>query len=110
MSKTYTGNVHFAGGLSVGNWAWGYVRVVPEKNTRVTVDVTGLNLSGEGQLIPQVQVHTSHPWSACGYASVFTATDGVDLWNTESNAFRIVFVRNNKAETWISWMVWREVT
>jgi hypothetical protein len=110
MSKTYNEDMTFAGGLSAGNIAWGYVKVKPEVGSVNNIDVTGLNLAGEGELYPQVQVHTAFPWTSCGNPTVASTTESLSLWDGDKTSFRICFVRVNKSETWISWFVWRGVT
>lgn len=115
MSKTYNEDVHFAEGLSVGNLAFGIVSVAPSPGEIVSVDVTGLNLEGGGEIFPQAQVHTAWPWQSCSNASVYTTIAGedvstVDLWNHDATGFRIHFKRTNNSETWISWMLWKRPT
>lgn len=107
MSKTYDENTHFAKGLSVGNLAFGIVVVSPSPAEVVTVDVTGLNLEGDGEIFPQAQVHTSWPWQSCSNATI-TTSEGVNPWDLDGSTFRIAFRRVNNAETWISWMVWKK--
>lgn len=109
MSKTYNENMHFAGGLSVGNFAHGTVIVSPSPAERISVDVTGLNLEGDGEIFPQVQVHTAWPWYSCSNATV-GHMESVNPWDDDGTQFRIFFVRTNSAETWISWCVWKGVT
>ena len=112
MSKTYNENMNFAGGLSVGNFAHGIVVVSPSPGEVVTVDVGGLNMEGEGQLYPQAQVYTQHPWYSCSNALVYTpVTDpvAVNLGSTDGTAFRSCIRRTNSSETNIGWCVWKGI-
>jgi hypothetical protein len=111
MSRTYNEDVHFAGGISVGNLASGMIVVSPTAGERLTVDITGLNLEGEGELFPQAQVYTQWPWHSCSNATIWTTSDTDALWDDEdATSFRIAFVRTNTASTNIGWMAWRGVT
>ena len=112
MSKTYNEDVHFAGGLSVGNFAHGMVVIAPSPGEVSTVDITGLNMEGQGELYPQAQVYTQWPWYSCSNATVYTTvTDPtpVSLWSLEPTQFRITMRRTNSSITNVGWCVWQAV-
>lgn len=110
MTRYYDENVHFSSGLSVGNFAHGLVTMSPSSEEVTTVDVTGLNMEGTGDIFPQAQVYTQWPWHSCSIASVWTTVDEdpvVHLWDMDTTSFRICMKRTNNAVTNIGWCVWK---
>lgn len=113
MSKTYNENVHFAGGLSIGNLAMGMFTVQPPAREVMSIDVSGINLLGSGEMVPFAQVHTAWPWYSASVACVHTSDtsdeDPTDLWDTWGSGFRIVWRRTNNSETNVSWCAWKMI-
>lgn len=113
MSKTYNEDVHFEGGLSIGNLAMGMFTVKPTAREVMMLDVSGLNLMGDGEIIPMAQTHTAWPWVSASASAVHagdTAEENPpDLWNTSGTSFKVVFRRVNESETNISWCAWKMI-
>lgn len=112
MSKVYNEDVHFAGGLSLGNLAMGMITASPEPGEVMQFDISGINLEGAGELIPFAQTHSSWPWHAASVSVVYTPESSEEstthLWDLEDpSGFVINFRRTTAAETNISWCVWR---
>lgn len=110
MSKVYNEDVHFAKGLSIGNFAHGMVVFAPSPREMMSVDVTGLNMEGTGEMYPQVQVFSQWPWHSCSNAAILSASEEepqVPLWDQDATGFRIVFRRTNSAITNVGWCVWK---
>lgn len=110
MSKLYSEDVHFAKGLSVGNFAHGYVSFAPSPREVMHLDVTGLNLEGTGELFPQAQTYTQWPWYSCSTATILSIAEDenpVNLWDIDATGFRLVFRRTNSAITNVGWCVWK---
>ena len=107
MSKSFDENVHVTEGIFVGNWLWGNIVVTPQANEVTLVDVTGLNIAGQGELNPQASVKSAYPWSSAGHVTVASLEDGTQPWEA-ADQIRIAFRRVNDSETRIHWMVWRQ--
>lgn len=113
MSKTYNEDVHFEGGLSIGNLAMGMFVAQPQAGEVMDYSVNGINLAGEGDIIPFAQTHTAWPWHSASVSVIWTP-DGEDnptnLWDLgDASAFNIRFRRTNTSDTNISWCAWRKI-
>lgn len=113
MSKIYNEDVHFAGGLSIGNLAMGMMTIQPQAREQMMLDVSGINLLGNGEMIPLAQVHTAWPWRSASIACVYTPDDSeedkVHLWDMWGTGFKVSWRRVNTSETNLSWCVWKMV-
>lgn len=110
MSKLYTEDVHFAKGLSVGNFAHGYAIMSPSPSEVTTLDIVGLNMEGTGDIYPQAQVYTQWPWHSCSIAGISSTSmeePQVPLWNMDTTSFRLTMRRTNSAITNVGWCVWK---
>lgn len=112
MSKSFNEDLDVSEGIYLGNWIWGNVVVTPQPNQTTSVDVTGLNVAGEGEMYPQASVKSSYPHTSSGMVGVDTVQDEggtLLLWETgDFTQFRISYRRSTDAETRIHWMVWRD--
>ena len=113
MSKSFDEDLDVPEGIYLGNWIWGNVVVTPQPNQTTSVDVTGLNIAGEGEMYPQASVKSAYPYVSSGMVGVDTVpVEGEDpllLWETDDyTQFRISYMRSTDAETRIHWMVWRD--
>lgn len=110
MAAEYDEDLHVPHGISVGNWVWGNIIVQPQAGERTVIDITGLNLSGQGDIYPQASVKSAWPWTSAGHVSIGIPEGGPNQWEAgETQSFKIVFSRVNESETRIHWMVWRDV-
>ena len=112
MSKSFNEDLDVPEGIYLGNWIWGNVVVTPQPNETTSVDVTGLNVAGEGEMYPQASVKSAYPHVSSGMVGVDTVqSEGgvLLLWETgDFTQFRISYMRSTNAETRIHWMVWRD--
>lgn len=111
MSKTYNEDLSIPQGITVGNWTWGNIIVQPQAGEPTTVEITGLNLSGEGDIYPQASVDSAWPWRSSGQVTIGVPDSGLNQWEEGlTQSFKIVFARTNDSDTRIHWMVWRALT
>ena len=106
MASEYNENLNCVEGISVGNWVWGDIvmtKIDPGKATHI--DVTGLNLGGEGSYFIQASIKSAYPWTAARQVGVSTV-EGDHVYD-DPTSFRIWFYRTTGAATRIHWMVWR---
>lgn len=107
MSKEYNEDVDIPEGLFAGNWIWGNIIVTPTANDITFIDITGLNVSGQGELFPQASVKSAYPWVSTGMVGISTLEGDVNPWDGDGTQIRLAFYRINDSETRIHWMVWR---
>lgn len=111
MPSEYNEDLDVPEGISVGNWEWGNVIVQPQAGERTSVDITGLNLTGTGDIHPQASVKSSWPWTSAGAVTIGIPDGGLTQWDEGvTQSFTIVFARTNGSDTRIHWMVWRDIT
>lgn len=111
MAKTYNGNLNVLLGVSVGNWIWGRANAEMDPGVPVSIDITGLNIDGEGTLNYQVTARTRLPWTSVSQATVSAVADSpANLWDEDPSQFRIWMMRKNRSVTGVGWMIWRNVT
>lgn len=106
MASEYNEDLNCVEGISVGNFQWGDVVITPQANTRTYIDVTGLNLEGEGDVFIQVSVKSAFPWSSAREVGTSDLND-THNYNDDPTGFRIWFYRTTAAATRLHWMVWR---
>jgi hypothetical protein len=104
--KEFNEDLDCPNGISVGNWQWGDVVIKPQPGARTSIDVTGLNIDGEGDVFYQVSVKSAYPWVTARMATVTDINDTANL-NEDPTQFRIWFWRRTDYPTRIHWMVWR---
>lgn len=111
MAAQYDEDLDVPHGISVGNWVWGNIIVQPEAGQPTTIEITGLNIAGQGDIFPQASVKSAWPWTSAGTVTIGVPEGGLNQWEAgETQSFKIMFARTNESETRIHWMVWREVT
>lgn len=96
--QTIDDDVVVSGNLSIGNLAWGIIRVAPELNTPTSKTVSGINLEGSGPLIVQLTARSAYPW-----VRVREVTSN----NHTEDSFDVVIYRTSTVPTDIYWFAWR---
>ncbi|MFE7461676.1 hypothetical protein ACWFMI_23490 [Nocardiopsis terrae] len=96
---TYDGDVVVAGALSAANLRTIRVRITPEARVPTSLEITGLNLGGNGRVQALATAHTSVPGTRVLEVSVSSVT---------ANGCLVWIYRTNTAETNISVTFWRE--
>lgn len=112
MSREYNEDLDIPQGIFASNWIWGNVIVTPTANEVTSVDITGLNVVGDGEIRCQASVKSAYPWVSAGYVGIGTFGEEGEIlpWEESTNQIRITFFRTNDSETRIHWMVWRDST
>lgn len=111
MARTYNGNLNVLLGISVGNWIWGSVSAEMDPGVPVSIDVSGINIQGEGDICYQVTSRTRFPWFSTSQPTVSSVNDSpAYLPSEDGSQFRIWMRRKNRAVTSANWMVWRDAT
>lgn len=99
--QTHDDDLVITGALYAGNLVQGSLTVTPTPSTPTSIEVEGLNLRGEGEVL--------------GFATANTTVPGlrvleVSVSNVTANGMTIWIYRTNNYPTIIRWFMWRERT
>lgn len=101
MTETHDDDLVITGALYAGNVAQGSLTVTPTPNTPTSVEVSGLNLRGEGEVLGYATANTTVPGLRVVEVGVRGVTEhGMTIW----------LYRTNNYPTIIRWFMWRERT
>jgi len=101
MAEVRNSDLRISGGLRAGNWEQGRVDITPVANTPTSVAVSGLSLTGAGDIVGLCTSVTSVPGTAVVETSVTSVA---------STGMTVVIYRTNTVTTAIDWMMWRNRT
>lgn len=109
MAQEFNEALDVPEGISVGNWTWGDVVIRPEAaSVDNSVTISGVALTGEGDVCFQASVKSAYPWQAAGEVGV-APPEGNTSFEDDPTSFRIFFYRTTTAATRVHWMAWRDV-
>lgn len=98
-TDVYNSDVMVGGVFSPGNWAMGSVVIKPIPNQPTSFLVSGLDLSGSGEVNYNVSVKTNQPWQRVRQVSI--AAPGI-------RTFEVTIYRTNNTATRVHYFVYRE--